>query len=387
MRILMIWSENLNKPGSGRTHFVHLARGLAACGNQVRIVAPGYPPRTTADLGVPVSYVPTLRRNIPAFLVFHALLLPAVPYLLLRYRPDAVYTRGLFHSFLIHGICWLLRIRYVAEINSIVDLELAMRGFSRFVVRLVRFLDRWNLRRASAFVCVTEKLRAELIRRGAKADRVFAVHNGAATDLFKPGDRAAARRNLGLPGDGVLLGFVGTLSAWQGLDLLVFAAARINEDGQPCQVIIVGDGEERAALANQIRRCGLRDFVHLLPAVPHQETLAYLQALDMAIIPIYDDRKLRYGLSALKFWEALAVGLPTLVPDMAALGDVLAELRWPGEFATGDVEALAQSIRKVAAKLPELRGRRREIHEAIRRDHSWHAVAARIEHIFSSLKK
>ncbi|NIA20515.1 MAG: glycosyltransferase [Anaerolineaceae bacterium] len=382
----MVWSENLNKPGSGRAHFVHLARGLASCGNQVRIVAPGYPPRTDQDLGLPVSYVPTLRRSMVAFLLFHALLLPAMPYLILRYRPEVVYTRGLFHSFLMHVICRLMRTCYVAEVDSIVDLELAMRGLPRFAIRLVHFFDRWNLRWASGFICVTEGLRAELIRRGTKPKRVFAVHNGAAVDIFSPGDQAAARQELDLPQDAVLVGFVGTLSAYQGLDLLIDAAALCPQDDQrPTYFVVVGDGERRPMVEEAIARHGLGHRFLLRGAVPHERVLVYLRALDLEVISVHDARTTRYGLSSLKFWEALAVGLPVLVPDSVALGDVLAGLNWPGQYPTGEARGLSDKITETIARLDEFRGRRDQLHEVVRRDHSWQAVAHRSQEVFESL--
>lgn len=385
MRVLMIWSENLNKPGSGRTHFVHLARQLSQLGHTVRIVAPGYRPLTDDDLGVPVSYVPTCRRSLMAFLLFHALLLPAMGYFAVRYRPQVVYTRGLFHSFLVCTLCRLMGIRYVAEVNSIVDEELAMRRFPGWAVALVRLFDRWNLRWASAFVCVTRKLREELVRRGADPSRVVALHNGAAADRFTPGDRAEARCQLALSDDDVLFGFMGTLAAWQGLDLLVDAAARLSTDAAPWQVLIVGDGEMRDSLARQIADKSLGDRVRLVAAVPHDEVVTYLRAIDVAVIPIHDDRKLRYGLSVLKFWEALSVGLPVLVPDGGDLGDVLRAFDWPGEYPTGDAQALAIAMGETLDRLASLRSRRHEIHDRIRRDHSWAAVARRTAELFDRL--
>src|SRR5208283_1445936 len=103
MNILMVWSENLNKQGAGRGHFVHLAQQLAARGHQVRILTPGFHPRTTEDLGVPITYLSVGRRSVPAFLLFHLLMLLALPWLLLRYRPQVVYSRGTLHAFLIQA--------------------------------------------------------------------------------------------------------------------------------------------------------------------------------------------------------------------------------------------------------------------------------------------
>ena len=383
MRIMMIWSENLNKSGSGRTHFVHLAQSLAERGHHVEIVAPGYRPRSCEALPVPVTYLPVGRRSVAAFLWFHILLIFCLPWLLVSRRVQVVYTRGLFHSFMVHGICRLLRVRYVAEINSMVDAELSMRQRGG-TARLIRWLDRWNLRWASAFVTVTPRLREEMILRGARAQRVVSIHNGAAVDLFVPGDQGQAREGLGLSSDGVLIGFIGTLAAWQGLDLLVDAARLLPEE-VPWQMLIVGQGEEREGLQKQVESAGLAGRVRILPAVPHGEVPRLVQALDMVVIPIHDSRKLKYGLSALKFWEALSVGVPVLVPDAGGLGHVLRDLDWPGEFRTGDAGALASAIVDVTEELPRLRGRRQVLHERIRREHSWGAVAAQTEKLFEAL--
>jgi glycosyltransferase involved in cell wall biosynthesis len=270
-------------------------------------------------------------------------------------------------------------------VDSIIDEELRMRSQSPWQARLVRFLDRWNLRWASVFICVTEKLREELIHRGARPERVFAVHNGAATDLFAPGDRQAARQRLGLPAEAALVGFVGTLVAWQGLDLLIRAAALLPDCGRPWQVLIVGHGELRDQLAAQIAAEQVGDRVRLLPEVRHEEVPAYLQALDAMVLPIHDERKLRYGLSALKFWEGLSVGLPVLVPDGGDLGRALRDLNWPGEYRTGDAADLAAALGRVIREQPQLEARRPELREAVCRRHSWDAVAGEIERIVRPL--
>jgi glycosyltransferase involved in cell wall biosynthesis len=385
MRILMIWSENLNKPGGGKTHFVNLARELAVRGHTVRIVAPGYPPRTTEDLGVPVSYVPTFRRSTAAFALFHLLLAAAMPWFLLRYRPAVVFTRGLFHSFLIFLICRLFGCAYVAGIDSMAHYELEMRGLSRITLGLVRLADRLNLRWASAFICVTEGLRQEMIRRGNRPERVVAIHNGAEVGVFVPGDQAAARRKLGLPAEAVLVGFVGTLSVYQGLDLLIDAAAQCPDGERPVRFVIVGSGDRHGEVVEHIERSRQQERFLLRPAVSHEAVREYLDALDVEVICVHDERTLRYGLSSLKFWEALAVGLPILVPDASGLGDVLAELKWPAVYRTGDAADLAAVLQRVIADLPRLRTRRQELHDTACRRHSWAAVAEATEIVFERL--
>ena len=74
--------------------------------------------------------------------------------------------------------------------------------------------------------------RAELLRDyGAHASRIATIPCGVDTDLFTPGDRAEARRRLGLDDRPVLL-WVGRIAPIKGLDTLLDTVARLREAGR-----------------------------------------------------------------------------------------------------------------------------------------------------------
>ena len=176
------------------------------------------------------------------------------------------------------------------------------------------------------------------------------------------------------------------LGFYQGLDLLIDAAALCPTDARrPVRFLIVGDGVRRDEVVNRIAAKGLRERFILRPSVPHGIVLDYLNALDIEVISVYDERTIRYGLSSLKFWEAMAVGLPILVPDRCGLGEVLDGFDWPASYPTGDAEGLSRAITETIEHLDTWRSRRDEVHEAIARDHSWAAVAAMTEEVFTQL--
>jgi glycogen(starch) synthase len=381
MRILVIWGESLAKPGGGTAHCRGLCGGLRSAGHEVTILAPCYGP-AAVDPALGARCVRLPRRGWLSFLCFQALTVLLLPGWLARYRPQAVYVRTCFLQALMALIAHLAGRPLVAEVDSLVDREILARGQPRWMAAMVYGLDRFNNRFIDGLVCVSRGLRREHLRRGAPPEGVAAIHNGAMVELFKPTDRQAARRELGLPERGVLVGFAGTFAPWQGLDFLVAAAAHLK--GPQPTLALMGGGLCGDALRGDIAARGLSERVLFVPPGPVEKVAVFLAACDAAVIPIHDRGKLGYC-SPLKFWDALSAGLPVLVARDSEIDEVLAELNLPGVFDPDDPASLAAALADVAENVDRHRRRRQEIHEAVARRYSWRAVAEQVAGLLSRL--
>src|SRR5439155_19838439 len=98
-------------------------------------------------------------------------------------------------------------------------------------------------------------------RRFVRPERGTHVPNAVDAERFSPGDREAARERLGLARDAFVVGTVARLVPQKSVGDLVAAAALV----PGAEVVVVGDGPERAALqarANgSVRFLGARDDV------------------------------------------------------------------------------------------------------------------------------
>lgn len=377
MRILIIWGESLAKPGGGTTHYVGLSGGLAALGHEVTLVTPRYGRPERLHTGPAAVYAVRLPpRGMASFLLFQLLTVLALPLWLRRHKPDAVYVRTCFFQGLMALICRLTGRPLVGEVDSVVDEEILMRGQPRAAAWLIGLLDRVNNRLSSGLVCVTRGLREESIRRGGRPETTVAIPNGADVDAMQPADQAAARRALHLPEAGVLVGFPGTFAVWQGLDQLIEAAERLR-DRRDLRLVLMGSGPMEMELRTWIDSRGLSEKVLILPPGDPARVAMFLNACDLSVVPIHDPRKLRYGLSVLKFWDAVSIGLPVLVPEGCELDDVLADLGLPGAFRQGP-DKLAAAIAAVADQVEVFRHRRAEMHEKVKARYSWQCVAGQV---------
>jgi len=172
---------------------------------------------------------------------------------------------------------------------------------------------------ADRIIAATVVERAHLVSHyGADPARIAVIPCGVDTELFAPGDQAAARAALGLGDDPHLL-YVGRQTPIKGLETLLDAMARLRAAGSRARLSIVGgdadepmDGHE-AALRERLGRLGLGHAVTFVGALPQGSLPAWYVAADATVLPSYYES---FGMVAL---EAMACGSPVVASRVGGL--------------------------------------------------------------------
>jgi glycosyltransferase involved in cell wall biosynthesis len=175
---------------------------------------------------------------------------------------------------------------------------------------------------------------ARLLRGdGIPADRVHVIPPGYDPALFAA---AAAHPFPGLPRPRVA--YLGRLAPQKDVGTLLEAFARLPAGAQ---LLVVGDGPDRPALARRAQRFGSR--VHFTGFVPHVQVPAVLRNVDMLVLPsLYEDLS-----SALI--EAMAAGLPVVATRVGGTADLVHDGVNGLLVAPRDPAALAAAISRVLA--------------------------------------
>ena len=205
------------------------------------------------------------------------------------------------------------------------------------------WFDRRLLRRFQAVVCVSEPVRATLLRAGCSPERLHLVPNAYAGGAAL--ERDVARAQLGLEPELRIVGWVGRLSAEKGPDLFLTAVARLELPG--VTAVLVGDGPERGVLTRlgatataagagcPIRLLGSREGIARL-----------LGALDVLVISSRTEG------TPMILLEAMAAAVPVVSFAVGGIPDVINEASgWL--VPHGDTAALAGAIRDVLEHPPE----------------------------------
>jgi glycosyltransferase involved in cell wall biosynthesis len=156
-------------------------------------------------------------------------------------------------------------------------------------------------------------------------------------------DTAAIRAAVGhrAPEDGLLL-YVGRLADKKGVDVLIEALARL--DGPRLEV--VGDGPDRAALAQLAARLGVADRVEFRGKLAKSEVVAALARAQMAVIPSRVGAGGDMEGTPVVLCEAMAAGVPVVASDLGGLGECIDDGVDGLLVAPGDVDALAATLDK-----------------------------------------
>jgi len=196
------------------------------------------------------------------------------------------------------------------------------------------------LGQAAAVVVVSAALRQQLELLGTSRDKIKVVYNGVNTAAFSPQDRAACRAQLGLPEAGRLALFAGNLKADKGAVDAVHAICRLNADGVPARLVIVGDGAAATEMRRVVEQCGAQDLLLWQGRRPHRELATFMNAVDVLVLPSHAEGVPNVVL------EALACGTPVVATAVGGIPEVLYEAA--GALVPArDITALAHAMGEV----------------------------------------
>lgn len=226
---------------------------------------------------------------------------------------------------------------------------------------------------------ITRAVGDRLAARGVASDKISVLPNAVDTARFvpRPRDPALALR-WGL-GDHPVIGYLGGLKPYEGLDDLLEAVAMLRaRRGPTFRVLIVGDGEARPALEARAAALGLGDLVVFTGAQPHDAIVDYYALVDVVAFPRkpLDVCEL---VSPLKPFEAMATGRAIVVSSVAALAEIVAPERTGLVHDKGDVADLAAQLERCLADLPWARALGERAAAWVRAERSWDGVTARID--------
>lgn len=280
------------------------------------------------------------------------------------------------------------RLPFVYEVRTLWEDSAVERGATStgsMRYRASRGLETWILRRADHVTPICEGLRAEIVRRGVGTDRVTVIPNAVDTASFTFGSRpdAELRARLGLAGRRVL-GYAGSFSAYEGLDLLLDAVARLVPRRPDLAVLLLGGGAQDSQLREHAGSLGLAGRAIFTGRIPHADVQRYYDLIDVLVYPRRQSR-LTDLVTPLKPLEAMAQGRILIASDVGGHRELVRDGETGYLCRAGDAAALASTVEKVLDDEPSWPRIARQARAYVESERTWSASVGRYRTVYSSV--
>ena len=197
-------------------------------------------------------------------------------------------------------------------------------------------LQLFALRGFDAVVPVSAPLAGRLQAAGIPPRRLHLVPNAYAP-LFRPEDRVTARRRLGLPEEGKVIGWVGRLSREKGPDVAIRALAGVRD--RNWVAVFLGDGPERPALERLAAEQGVASRIRWMGT--WSGAGAVMAAFDVLLLSSRTEG------TPVVLLEAAAAGVPIVATAVGGVPDLLNDAEGTSLAPPDDPAALAERLASV----------------------------------------
>jgi glycosyltransferase involved in cell wall biosynthesis len=303
--------------------------------------------RDIEGLGIPVIILPDRRNSIvafPAFVDEMIRLRRTLAGLIRRYEIDVIQTH------LLRSLDFLaLSLKAGQDVkvywtfhNANFDLRRDHLRRHRWLYepkrRTHHWLYRFGAKWVDGLIAVSPEVKTAMLTTLAlPADKITVINNGVDPRRYRPtANRDLMRRRLGLAEGDRAIAVVATLKEQKGHRYLIEAAAAVLPQFPNAHFWLIGDGELRQALAEQIAANRLEQNVHLLGT--RHDVPALLAASDLFVLP-----SLWEGLP-MALVEAMAGGLPVVATEVSGTRQVMVDGETGLLVPPGNAARLARAI-------------------------------------------
>jgi glycosyltransferase involved in cell wall biosynthesis len=336
-----------------------LADAFESLGRPVEVLTTTPPEGLVPEDGtLHVSRWPALRDdqgNIRGYVHYLSFDLPLALRLLVRPRPSLLVcepppTTGL----VVRVAAAIQRAPYAYYAGDIWSDGAASMGAPGLVVKVLRAVESWVMRGASSVLAISDGVAERVAALGVDGSRIVVVGNGVDTDVFTPDGPAPDRA-----GDvaGPLFVYTGTMSEWQGAEVLVRGFATFRAAEPTARMVFLGQGSDvphLRRLADELVPGGV-EFRGVLPPL---QAAAWLRSATAALVSIKPGQGYDFA-KPTKVYAATACGTPVVFAGAGA-GHELVEGQRLGWAPGYDAEGVARAMAAAWALTDDERARTRE---------------------------
>ena len=350
---------------------------LVAAGHDVEVLtAKPLPGQGEGSRGERIRTFPVIRDRsgyVRGYVQYMSFDIPLAFRLLFRRRPDVVFvepppTTGA----VVRVICALRRIPYVYDAADIWSDAAGHATDSALVVRVLRSVERFALRGATAAVTISSGVVERLRELGIRTPTTVTGF-GADTTAFSYEELPLERTFV----------YAGTYTELHGAGILVDAFAAFLDEHPGYALRFIGQGTERERLQERARELGIEAAVEFRDPVTARELCPQLNAAVASLATLAPGGGYEYAFTS-KIYSSMAAGCPVIFAGPGPTANFLEQNAAfdVGEYTAYDPELIAAAMARAVTQ-PLTPAARARLAAWTAEHHSLRAVGERIARVIA----
>lgn len=342
MNIIMVTNTYLPHVGGVAQSVERFTQSYRQRGYRVMVIAPGY--GDTINSSDYVTRVPSIQDfNKSGFSVS----LPIPLYLaqtIKNFNPEIIHSH---HPFLLGNTA--LRIAASRNLPVIFTHHTMYEKYLHYLpgdsVKLRRFVIELSVRYANLcdhVIAPSASVVEILNKRGIKTP-VSIIPTGVDAERFASGDGKAFRKELGIPPNAFVIGYVGRLEPEKNLHFLSEAVVQSLQDIETAHFLVVGSGSSGEVIAQKLAYKGLSKRLHAPGTLTGQNLVNAYHAMDIFAFASKTETQ------GMVLVEAMAAGIPVVGIDAPGVREVVSDGKNGRLLAEESIGAFAEALRWVHA--------------------------------------
>ncbi|MCF8342788.1 MAG: glycosyltransferase [Chitinophagaceae bacterium] len=280
-------------------------------------------------------------------------------YVYFRFDPFFAPIISRKNSIIEYNDLFLSQIKFAASKNEWTNFGKFLR-LSKFYRLYVEFSEKFSFNKSALIVVVTKKLKDYCLKFNSD-NKVLILKNAT----YKIGYEQYERES----DEYLTLGHIGTLTYWDGLTDLIYGMKSCIELFPECKLrlFLIGEGSMKNEIVSLVDHLKMNHIVFIENEVSYKFVPELYKKID--VVPLLKTIE-EYGLSPIKFYEALAYGkslIVTNIPHINELPDYAGSIV---DYPL-NIDQIALVLKEMFLNKTKIRINEKQIHDYAMEHHTW----------------
>jgi glycosyltransferase involved in cell wall biosynthesis/cytochrome c-type biogenesis protein CcmH/NrfG len=247
-------------------------------------------------------------------------------------------------------------------------------------------MERTVVHRADIVVTISQALKRKVLEWGVNSSQIAVIPNAVDTQKFYPRNPdMSLKQKLRIENDQLIIGFIGSLKLYEGIDLLIEAIkGLIDRQRAKLSLLVVGEGEVKNELKTLAKSLSISKNVICTGRVPFSNIPNYYSICDLCVFPRRNDEVCQY-VPPLKVLEPMAMAKPVIVSNLPPLLEMVQDGKTGLVCQANNVVSLQEAIMKIHDNIDERKRLGRGAKDWVFKNRSWKVVTQKYLDVYEML--